>query len=259
MRSKFDPSGAVQRFPGNTIICRLPPSAPLYGALRRLHADLERSAGLSHLYALLPPSSWHMTVFEGACDQVRRQGYWPTANLPLDATASSLDECTALFRAQLDTFGCSTGTAIARRLPASRGGLRPPRPSASALRVEAASAEENARIRGLRDRLAHVLCIRHPQHEAYGLHISVAYLLRHPDPAQRRELESLLQTHLADLVGEFELGSPEFCTFEDMLRFDRVFYLGPHGSFSRPLARRKIEEQGRRERWGFLRVELLCL
>ena len=55
---------------------------------------------------------------------------------------------------------------------------------------------------------------------------SLAYFLRHLDADQERELMALVQHHLGELEGECELGAPEFCTFSDMFKFDRAFYLG---------------------------------
>lgn len=73
---KFDPDGNVQHFPGNTIICHLSNLTDLYSSMIVLYDRLNQSP-LSHLYTLLPPSSWHMTVFEGVTDKKRTPGYWP--------------------------------------------------------------------------------------------------------------------------------------------------------------------------------------
>jgi hypothetical protein len=60
--SKFDPEGNVQPFSGNTIIVHLSPRTEFYASLLELHAKLAASP-LSSLFALLPPESWHMTIF----------------------------------------------------------------------------------------------------------------------------------------------------------------------------------------------------
>ena len=69
---KFDPDGNVQPFPGNTIICHLSPSSEIYASVQVLYQKLKEHP-LSHLYTMLPPSSWHMTVFEGALTSTARQ------------------------------------------------------------------------------------------------------------------------------------------------------------------------------------------
>lgn len=60
--SKFDLEGNVQPFSGNTILAHLSPDSELYASMLELHGKLAASP-LAPLFALLPPTSWHMTVF----------------------------------------------------------------------------------------------------------------------------------------------------------------------------------------------------
>jgi hypothetical protein len=95
--AKFSPEGAVQPFAGNTIVCHLrrrpgpdeigsaggsssgtgcPMRAALDTLYSRLAAHPFATTGAPEggpLYTLLPPASWHVTLFEGVCDQVRGQ------------------------------------------------------------------------------------------------------------------------------------------------------------------------------------------
>jgi hypothetical protein len=215
--SKFAPDGTVQPFPGNTIVSHLSPSSPFYASLLSLHAKLAASP-LAPLYALLPPESWHMTVFEGVCDTVRTPGHWPK-DLPVDA---SLAQCTAHFARKLESFqlgpaGQPPYGIVATGFSSFAVGI--------GVRVRLRSAEEEARFRKVRDRLAETLQVRHAHHDYYELHISLAYLLRYLNKEQKAELGALLKEHFEGMPKEFELGSPEFCTFEDMFKFDRLFYL----------------------------------
>lgn len=97
------------------------------------------------------------------------------------------------------------------------------------LEVEGADAEEEGRLRRLRDRLADAVGFRAPDHGTYGFHITMAYLLRHVDGEEREELDRVFAGLLPGVRMEFELGRAEFCTFEDMYAFRRVFYLGGKG------------------------------
>jgi hypothetical protein len=216
---KFDSGGRVLPFPGNTIICHLPATGPLHSALWALHDELSRSPlAAAGLYTLLPPSSWHMTVFEGVCDQVRDDGFWP-ADLSPDAT---LQECTALFERKLATFDPGTTKPFHMVIE----GLEPLVDGIS-LRLVPASVDENEKLRRLRNRLAELLRIRHPGHEAYVFHVSLAYLLRKLDQEQHRALDAVLQRHQPALLGGIALGAPEFCRFDSMFVFDRQHYLVP--------------------------------
>lgn len=245
--SKFDPDGNVQPFAGNTIVAHLPPSDKLYNSLLSLHAKLAASS-LAHLFALLPPPSWHMTVFEGVCDQVRMPGLWYVffvfldhqhsdwlgdesgatltvlnrpSDLPLNAP---LEQVTAHFAEKLAAFEFVDGEQLPYRLTVT--GFSPLFIGIGvSLRLR--TPEEEAGFRGLRDRLSKTLLIRAPHHDNYGLHLSLAYFLRYPDEQQKAELLQLLTDHLnGGMAWEFELGAPEFCTYENMYRFDRLSYLG---------------------------------
>lgn len=50
--------------------------------------------------------------------------------------------------------------------------------------------------------------------------------MRHIDGEDREELNKLFAGHLPAVQQEFELGAVEFCTFENMYAFQRLFYLG---------------------------------
>lgn len=215
VHTKFNVDGSVRAFPGNTIICHLPPSSGLYACLLNLYAQLLRS-DLSELYSLLPPSSWHMTVFEGVCDQVRRPRFWP-GDLDLDAP---LAECDARFAGKLSSFDLSGDPPYHLRIAGWQ-----PLVNGIALKLAPATTAEEIRLRSLRDRLSHLLQIRHPGHEDYVFHVSIAYLIRYPDDVQQTALSAMLFELLSGLPAEFELGAPEFCRFDDMFAFHRQFFL----------------------------------
>ncbi|KAJ6511929.1 RNA ligase/cyclic nucleotide phosphodiesterase [Mycena vitilis] len=215
---KFDKEGNVQPFPGNTILGVISPSSEpeLYASLLALHGKL-KNIHLSNLYVLLPPASWHMTVFEGVCDQVRNFAAWPD-DLPNDA---SLEECNSLYEKKLSSFDLRCDPASPRF--AITGFY--PLYGIIGLRLQPNTPEEETRLRGLRDRLSNLLRIRAGNHNAYSFHITIAYLLRTPNKDQDEELMMLLTDHFNGMPKQFEPGPPEFCTFADMFTFTRLFYL----------------------------------
>jgi hypothetical protein len=212
---KLDADGHVQPFPGNTIICHLSASSDLYVSMLELYKKMEESP-LSHLFALLPPSSWHMTVFEGICDKVRQPAYWPS-DLPLD---TPLVDCNAVFANRLATFNLKCDPPYRMKITGFD-----PLEIGIAIHVEPGTADESTRLLGLRDRLSDCLKIRHPVHDTYGFHLSMAYLLRFPSDDQKMDLSALLMDHFKGMPKAFDLNAPEFCTFEDMFAFKQLFYL----------------------------------
>jgi len=218
--TKFDPDGNVQHFPGNTIISHLSPSEPgsseLYESLLVLHDKL-KSSHLSHLYTLLPPSSWHMTVLEGVCDKVRNPGRWPD-DLSVD---TSLEDCTSLYKERLSSFDLQCDPPY--RLTIIK--FKPLNTAAIGVHIEPSTPEENVRLRRLRDRLSKLLHIRAKNHKTYVFHLSVAYMLRFLTEEQDKELTKLLVDHFEGMPKSVCVGPPEFCTFENMCAFKRLLYL----------------------------------
>ncbi|KAH6607798.1 rna ligase cyclic nucleotide phosphodiesterase [Trichoderma cornu-damae] len=200
--AKFSPDGVVQRFPGNTTLCHVPADSPLQAGLNAVHASLSSHAVLSGLIHLLPKDSWHMTVLDGVREAECEPGMWPPG-----LEKQPLDECTQHFSSRLRRLG----------LELADEGLAPPYRMrvrgfdgavvGIGLEVEGATADEEKRMRRLRDRLADALGFRAPNHET-------------------EELGRVFARHLPALQGEFELGPVEFCTFENMHAFARLFCLG---------------------------------
>ncbi|OAP61545.1 hypothetical protein AYL99_03748 [Fonsecaea erecta] len=213
---KFDPDGNVLPFPGNTIICHLSPDHALFRAMLGLYDALGHHK-LASLYTLLPPESWHMTVFEGVTDQTREPHVWP-ADLPLDAP---LSRCTDLFKKKLENFGIEGEPPFQMTIVGYD-----PLIDGIALRAVPATSADETRLRGLRHRLSEVLQLHHPAHDRYSFHISLAYILRRLENQQHQELSDFLEEYRPKLPPHFEMGIPEFCTFEDMFAFNRQFFLG---------------------------------
>lgn len=159
-----------------------------------------------------------MTIFEGVCDQVRDAEHWPRDL----AQNAPLDEVTEDFSRRLSDFSLEDdGPPYLMMI----NGLDPLEVGIG-IHLEARTQDEERRLRRLRDLLAERLKLKMPNHDNYGLHISIAYLLRRLTEEQERELKGLVTRVLAWGPKEFELGAPEFCTFADMCKFDRKFYVG---------------------------------
>ncbi|KAB5578662.1 RNA ligase/cyclic nucleotide phosphodiesterase [Coniochaeta sp. 2T2.1] len=218
--AKFSADGVVQRFPGNTTVCHIAPDSVLQAGLYKVHATLGAHPILSRRIHLLPPSSWHMTVLDGVREAEREPGMWPA-----DMAKQSLAECTAEFAPRLRRLG----------LALESEGLAPPYRMrvlgfdravvGIGLEVEGATPEEDRRMWRLRDRLADTLGFRAPNHETYRFHVSMAYLLRHIDGAERDELDRVFAQMLPEVQVDFELGAVEFCSFDNMYAFPRLLSL----------------------------------
>lgn len=219
---KFSTSGQVQHFPGNTILAHILPTCPLLVPLCDIYSYIAKHPVSSKL-ALLPPSSWHMTIIEGVTDSYRNAGNWPQ-----DMKSWPVEKYTEHIIPNLKSLSVTlhdAGLAAPYRMKVVGcqdivNGV--------AFRVEPVTAEENSRIRRLRDIIAvEGLGFRHAGHDVYEFHISLAYVLQNLDATERNNLKKELEERLGGVPLEFELGSPEFCLFDNMYNFRRQFYIAP--------------------------------
>ena len=221
--SKFAADGRVIPFRGNTVICHLPqqgPHASLFDALLDIYRTAPAYPFLRKV-TLLPPSSYHMTVFSGANDGDRRAGYWPTS-VAVDA---SIEQCNEFVAARLQGLALDVTLPIRMRVD-----LAAPIGDAWTLAMPRAPFDdrEQERLRRLRDRLAEVLGLRAPMHDAYRFHTTLGYVVHPLSDDERTQFMSAVRAWreaVAKRVPIIELGAPEFCTFEDMFAFRRWFYL----------------------------------
>ncbi len=162
---KFTADGAPLPFAGNTFICHLDPECPAHGQMTEISKAF-RSAPFSGKLAFLPPSSFHMTVFEGVCDQIRdKPGHWP-ADLGNDL---SCDEVTRHFAANLEKIDHPSGFTMRPT------GLQTYWPIGCAVHLEPFDQSENRKIRDYRDALSQALRLRHAEHDSYPFHSTLFY------------------------------------------------------------------------------------
>ncbi|KAK1055452.1 hypothetical protein LTR74_015682 [Friedmanniomyces endolithicus] len=104
---KFDPDGQIMPYPGNGVLSPLDPASALHRSLQALLDDLQQQ-DFASLYTFLPPSSWHMTTYEGISDQIRLRKSRP-ADLPVTA---SLKACHAHVATRLADFEHRLGAVV---------------------------------------------------------------------------------------------------------------------------------------------------
>jgi hypothetical protein len=216
--SKFFPDGQVRAYPGNTVLCHVAGIPPLIERLDKLYGRL-LDAEVAQIYTLLPPSSWHVTVFDGVCDGNRNGERWPG---DLDREAPLL-EINQTFEARLKAGRFGPGLSFAMRVRRLR-----PLMNVIAIELEPADEGEERAVRALRQRLAATLSFDRSAPDTYTFHITLAYFLRFPDASEKARLESLMTDEIQDMaksLDPFRVGPPEFCHFNDMFAFSRRLYL----------------------------------
>ena len=207
--SKFHADGSVRPFPGNTIICSVSPQHQpvVYGQALAAQKALQ-AMQCSDKYAFLPPESFHMTVMELLCDQVRTASNW-SDRLPLTASLE-----------QTDRFFIETVLPIpapdAIRMRYSH--MRQP----GLIALEPADEATATALGAYRDAVANATGVRFPNHDSYGYHISLVYRLVELTADEQEEVDATfgaIDQRLGEHFGIFEPSDPELVFFDNMFEF----------------------------------------
>lgn len=209
---KFHEDGSVREFPGNTVISKITPDMLIYSGLVETQERL-KALDRAGKYAFLPPSSLHMTVIEGVCDQVRTPARW-SSELALDMPLPEVNQFV------LDCY--------ARLSPPDSLRMRIAKTDFSQLLfivLEPADAAAERSLKDFRDQFALETGIRFPNHDTYTFHVSLAYKLIHLTADEERVFRGEQEEVLQDLVTKYpvlELRKPDLTSFENMFRFDNL-------------------------------------
>lgn len=221
--AKFLSDGRVAPWSGNTVVCHLPQQGPDAAAFEALLDGYRSSTAEPRLAAvtLLPPSSYHMTLYGGANDLTRDRGDWPTYVAPHATMAA----CDAAVAARMRRLRLGLTLPIRMRVDPEQGALQGDALQVGLLPFDAREAEKLA---AARQALARAFDLRVPRTAPYRFHVSIGYVVRPLSAAERRSAQDVVvewSRRLASRAPVIMLGAPEFCAFEDMFHFRRVTFI----------------------------------
>lgn len=218
---KFNPDGSPRPFAGNTVICHVPQQTRFHDAVVAFGHAL-RSSSFGGKIAGLPDDSYHATILGGPNDQDRDKYGWPS-DTPI---STPIAKCNRIISERVARFRMNAELPLRFRIDEEKT-LAPQRPSG--LQLVPADVDEKLKIHILRNRMSdEVFRYRTADHDTFGFHISMAYQMKGLTAMERREYQRILTNHLAALAAAapvIEFGIPEFCTFEDMYRFEIQTFL----------------------------------
>lgn len=216
--AKFRPDGTARAYPGNTFVAHLDPDSDAWKYLNTWLPTLPSKPG-AEAHRFLPADSFHMTLFRGVNDQLRKPGEWPT-DLPLD---TPLEAVTTHFVRQLD--GISVPAPLHMR--PEWLGMNPA--GDIQLRLVAAQPETARALMTLRQTLAQRLHHYRSGDEHYQFHLTLSYRVRPVDAVRNAALEKYLAQALVEIRHHcpvLVMIDPAFCVFDDMLEFRPIRLLG---------------------------------
>jgi hypothetical protein len=211
---KFNRDGSVCRFPGNALLCHITSGNPGFAAIGSIQRAL-RDDVFAKRFTFLPPASLHMTLLEGVSEQL-------PATWPADAVGHSLAEVTAQFAERLRNIDAPSSFRMRPK------DLVLDERSGSVIRLVPGDAPEQRKLANFRARLADLLRIPEPREEAF-FHVDLSYLIDWPTAAEESAIErahSALTAHISRALSVLELGRAELCSFENILYFERLQFVG---------------------------------
>ena len=212
---KFNPDGTRHGFAGNTVICHMPVQCAMRDAMTELHHALGQAPYRGKL-GLTSIDSYHMTSFPGANDKDRNLSGWPSY-VPVDAPIEVCNQMVGerMAKARLH---CELPLRVQVEVPSTLH-----YPTACTMRMVPVDADEEKKIRAVRDQLSEIYGFRQKNHDSYQFHITMSYQLAPFTAEEQASYRALLAKHIPVIVKAepvLEFGNPEYCTFPDMFRFD---------------------------------------
>jgi len=208
--NKFDDKGTPLPFPGCTIICNIPLNSHLSDQIISFQKKM-KNFNPEQTYFYLPPSSFHMTLFDCCNLNTKNTNYWPSnidPNMDYKDVAFELNK-----RIQNYIFP----EKLNLKLKMFFGGY--------SIILEPFSEKDEKILRNCRNELSSLLKIKFENHHRYTFHITLAYILRE---LKEDEIKKLLEFN-KDLFHEFDkkfpkiiLNKPEMSTFDNMLEFKSI-------------------------------------
>ncbi len=208
--NKFDDKGNPLPFPGCTIICNIPLNTDLSDEIISFQKKIE-NFNPEKTYFYLPPSSFHMTLFDCCNFNTKNTNYWPS---DIDPDMDYKDIAIELNkRIQNYIFP----KELNLKLKMFFGGY--------SIILETYSEKDEKILRNCRDELSSLLKIKFENHQRYTFHITLGYILRELNQIEIKnliEFNKKLSLDFSKKFSKITLSKPEICTFEDMLKFKSI-------------------------------------
>ena len=208
--NKFDNKGNPLPFPGCTVICNIPLNTYLSEQIISLQKKIE-NFNPNKTYFYLPPSSFHMTLFDCCNFNTKNTIYWPSnidPDMDYKDIAIELNK-----RIQNYIFPEELNLKVKMFF----GGY--------SIILEPYSEKDEKILRNCRDELSSLLKIKFENHQRYTFHITLAYILRELNQIEIKNLIEFNKKLSSDFSKKFPkitFTKPEMCTFEDMLEFKTI-------------------------------------
>ena len=208
--NKFDDKGNPLPFPGCTIICNIPLDTHLSEQIISFQKNIE-NFNPKKTYFYLPPSSFHMTLFDCCNFNTKDTNYWPS---DIDPDMDYKDIAVELNK-RIQNYIFPKEFNL--KLKMFFGGY--------SIILEPYSEKDEKILRNCRDELSSLLKIKFENHQRYTFHITLAYILRELNQIEIKNLIEYNKKLSLDFSKKFPkitFTKSKMCTFDDMLEFKTI-------------------------------------
>ncbi len=203
---KFNKDGSPRYFPGATIISHLESNQKIYKLMSKIQRDA-MDESFSEYYTFLPPSSFHMTVFDLYSDFERYHPKWSTK---IDRLLSA-QEVNLILKQDFETLSVSENFEMAVDYVA-----------ADSIKLTPATEKCSEELILLRDSISKKTGIRFPNHDDYQFHMTFAYLLKELNENTMTDVRRFISTQTTMLKKQlpvFTIRKPCFRVYTTMEAF----------------------------------------
>ena len=210
---KFHEDGRLRPFPGNSVVCMLQQDSEVVKHLLYV-SDFLQQHSYSKRYVFLPQESYHMTLIEGVCDQVRDTKHW-TTKIPLSAPLEKVNqffyECVQNLKPLEDDI---------KKVSMTYHGLT--YHGLLLLRLKCTNQFSEDALKTYRDRFAEATGLHFDTHDSYSFHISLGYQLEQFEENEISNIGTVMleaDKYLKQNLGKITCLQPILSHFPDMGSF----------------------------------------
>ncbi len=211
---KVNADGTVRSFAGNTFVGHVGQQGEDFAAFDKLlniYREVPRYSFAGKL-ALLPPSSYHVTIFGGLNEADRATSRWPLSLAP----DLGLEVATQTWLQKLRTRTRLSDAEFLFELDPPPPHMLEGAPHIPLRPADDATAE---RLITLRDDLSRLTGIRRIDHDRYQYHLTFGYLYRYLTAVQADELRDATLSWMSNMPRKLRINGVQFCSFRDMYAF----------------------------------------
>lgn len=207
---KFDSKGNPLSFSGCTIICKIPKDSKLSKKITNIQSLLKKF-NPKKKYTYLPPSSFHMTVFDCCNASTKNTKFWPhgiNKNQNYKIISKELNK-------RIKNFNFPQKFNLKPKM--LFGGY--------SIILEPSSLKDKKIIKNCRNNLSKLLKIKFENHRRYVFHITLAYIFKKLDYDEIRNIckfDKKLFNKLKKEYPKITLNNPEMTIFKNMYKFKSV-------------------------------------